>query len=116
MLGKAIGAPIDAKLINTLIEKVEGVKIVDTRSEAEFAKGSAKGAINLPVDKLEELLEKATSEEGLEALKEISKDDVVVLLGADEASNANVASELLYKIGRVSVTLNGGAYGEYKAH
>ncbi|MDO4604863.1 MAG: rhodanese-like domain-containing protein [Helcococcus sp.] len=116
MLGKAIGAPIDAKLINTLIEKVEGVKIVDTRSEAEFAKGSAKGAINLPVDKLEELLEKASSEEGLEALKEISKDDVVVLLGADEASNANVASELLYKFGRVSVSLNGGSYGEYKAH
>lgn len=115
MLGKAIGTSIDTNLINTLLEKVEGVKIVDTRSEAEFAEGSIEGAINLPADKLEELIEKAGSEEGLDSLKEISKDDVVLLLGTDAASNANVASELLYKIGRVSVTLNGGAYADYKA-
>lgn len=115
MLGKAIGTPIDTNLINTLLEKVEGVKIVDTRSEAEFAEGSVEGAINLPADKLEELIEKAGSEEGLEALKAIGKDDVVVLLGKDQDLNADVASELLYKIGRVSVTLNGGAYADYKA-
>lgn len=115
MLGKAIGTPIDTNLINTLLEKVEGVKIVDTRSEAEFAEGSVEGAINLPADKLEELIEKAGSEEGLEALKAIGKDDVVVLLGKDQDLNADVASELLYKIGRVSVTLNGGAYVDYKA-
>lgn len=115
MLGKAIGTSIDTNLINTLLEKVEGVKIVDTRSEAEFAEGSIEGAINLPADKLEELIEKAGSEEGLDSLKEISKDDVVLLLGTDAASNANVAGELLYKIGRVSVTLNGGAYADYKA-
>lgn len=115
MLGKAIGTSVDTNLINTLLEKVEGVKIVDTRSEAEFAEGSVEGAINLPADKLEELIEKAGSEEGLEALKAIGKDDVVVLLGKDQDLNADVASELLYKIGRVSVTLNGGAYADYKA-
>lgn len=116
MLGKAVGTPIDAKLINTLIEKVEGVKIVDTRSEQQFAQGSAKGAINLPAEKLEELIEKAKSPEGLEALKGINKEDVVVVLGEDTNSNANVINELLYNIGRVSVTLDSGAYGEYKAH
>lgn len=115
MLGKSIGTSVDTKLINTLLEKVEGVKIVDTRSEAEFAEGSVEGAINIPADKLEELIKKAGSEEGLEALKAINKDDVVLLLGTDQDSNANVASELLYKIGRVSVTLNGGAYADYKA-
>ena len=115
MLGKAIGTSIDTKLINTLIEKVEGVKFVDTRSESEFAEGSVEGAINLPADKLEELIEKASSEEGLEALKQFSKDDVVVLLGTDSTSNADVASELLYNKGRIAVTLNGGLYADYQA-
>lgn len=115
MAEKLVGTQIETKLINELLEKVEGVKIVDTRPEADFAQDNIEGSINLPADNLKELIEKSRSEEGLEALKGINKEDVVLVLGADADSNNLVASELLYKVGRVNVTLNGGAYADYKA-
>lgn len=115
MAEKLVGTQIETKLINELLEKVEGVKIVDTRPEADFAQDNIEGSINLPADNLKELIEKSRSEEGLEALKGINKEDVVLVLGADPDSNNLVASELLYKVGRVNVTLNGGAYADYKA-
>lgn len=113
MLGKLVGAPMDTNLIDTLLEKVEGVKVVDTRSEQDFANGSIDGAISIPFDKLEELQEQA-KEGTLDILSQFTNEDVILLIGNDTDSNDAIAQDLLYANTRVGAIINGRAYSDYK--
>jgi phage shock protein E len=49
-LSKLLGLSGDANEVKNALEK--GAKIIDVRSETEFAGGHAKEAINIPLDKI----------------------------------------------------------------
>lgn len=114
MLGKQIGYTLDTKLVDEVL-KLEGVKVVDARSEEEFKKGHIKGAINLVPEKVEELVGKVKEDKAAgikEYLKGFTGKDIVVILGEDAAKNAKVA-QALYKYNSVPVQLNAGLVKDY---
>jgi rhodanese-related sulfurtransferase len=69
--------------------------LVDVRTEGEFAQGSLPGAVNIPLDQLDD------------RLAELPPDRVVVCLCPD-GERAAAAAAILGLLGRTAVVLRGG--------
>lgn len=115
MLGKKIGTSLDTTLVDSVLSTIEGVKVVDTRTEEEFAAGHLANAINISAAEVAAMSEgePAAYEEFLAPIiEQFTQEDVVVLLGSDPAQNGAVANVLYSKAG-VPVTLNAGLVSDY---
>lgn len=107
MLGKSIGFPVEPEVVEKLMKKVEGIKIVDARSAEAFGKGTKEGAVNIPASEFGADLDEAKFNANVKKyLKDFKHEDVVLVYGS--AEEVGTVAELIYKTGNTAVVLNAG--------
>ncbi len=97
ILGFSSCTPVDPALKESILK---GATLIDVRTEKEFAGGSARGAINIPLDQVES------------RIAEFKKEKEIVVF-CRSGNRSGQAKTILNKHGINSV-LNGGAWGNVK--
>lgn len=93
------GSSTSSEELTKLIE--DGAMLVDVRSQGEFSSGSAKGAINIPLDRVANSLEKFKN-----------KSHIIVF--CQSGNRSGQAKSILERNGFTNVT-NGGTWNQVAA-
>lgn len=117
MLGKRIGFPINPELIDVVLEKVQGARVVDVRTADEFAAGHIANAINISDAEVTALTEQdaegtAASEYTTPLYEQLADYPVIIVVGGTPEVNAAWTQKIYTDI-KAPVALDGGQIDAY---
>lgn len=117
MLGKKIGFPVKPELIDEVIGKVAGAKVIDVRTAEEFAAGHIANSINISDAEVTALTEQdaegtAVGEYLTPIYEQLSEAPALIVVGGTPEVNA-AWTQKLYSETKKGIILDGGQIDQY---